>query len=263
MKRTHLLLIAWAVAFFAVAVNPGQIGKAMAAPIWSDDFESSTPGEMPTDWTYSGNSDIHVDNTVSVSGSQSVRMYGILGSCWGALIHRPLNVSPPFTVEVWVRNGAENLSGCHPQRAGLALFTGPSWTTSPRTLMISSADGRVLGAPAVQSDWPQARVLGPYASNEWMNWRVGYERSDESTIKVSYWINDEYKGADFLPSYSYEDQLGYLSLMVGEGTVWFDDVVVTPGVAPEPSQIPTLSGASAGLLVLALFAAGRQLLMRA
>ena len=65
--------------FFTFATCP-----QVMADSWMDDFEGYTAGQFPAaNWTYSGNSDILVDDTTYVSGNQSVRMFGLLDSCWG------------------------------------------------------------------------------------------------------------------------------------------------------------------------------------
>ena len=95
---------------------------------------SSIAGAFPApNWTLSGNSDVRIDNNFRASGNQSVRLYGSVGGCWAALLHRLLNVSPPFTIEFQTRNGSEPLSGCHPLRSVFQLHAGASWTTGNRS----------------------------------------------------------------------------------------------------------------------------------
>ncbi len=206
------------------------------SPVWTDDFESYQAGKFPSpNWTYSGNSAIAVDNTTHVSGNQSLRMYGSVGGCWGALVHRPLQVAPPFTVEFYVRNGSEKLTGCHPDRGGMSLNTGPSWTTSARSLIAFNGDGTILAFPV--GDHATGRLLGNYASEQWIKVKVSYDIWDSGSVKANFWINDEFKGTDFQPTINAENQLAYLTLAVGEGTAWFDDIKVTPGFE-EPSAPP-------------------------
>jgi hypothetical protein len=70
--------------------------------------------------------------------------------------------------------------------------------------------------------------LGSFPANVWIKVKVTYEKSDPSTVGISYWVDDEFKGKDSLPSLSFENDLVYFSATTGEGTVWFDDIRVTP-----------------------------------
>ncbi len=209
---------------------------------WPEDFESYPADGFPSPaWTYSGNADIHVDNTIHVSGSQSVRLLGELAGCWGALLHRPLNVSPPYTIEVLVRNGAEGLTGCHPSRADIKITTGPSWVEPARLLVAFDNNGTLKGSATNNSDYLNATVLGSYPLNQWVKVKIGYEAVDGATVRLSYWANDVFLHSETLPSFAYEGQVAYLGLSVGEGTVWFDDVNVVPGISPFPTA-PAISG---------------------
>jgi uncharacterized protein (TIGR03437 family) len=219
-------------------------GSALAQGTgWFDDFESYPNGRFPSpNWSYSGNSDIRIDNSVRVSGNQSVRLFGLLGACWGALLHRPLNVSPPFTLELYVRNGSERLGGCHPDRAGVALATEPSWERPSRDLLSFDASGGTkIGSTTY-----------PYQLNEWIRVKLSYERLGTSTVRMGYWINGELKGIESASALSYENDLSHLSLWASEGSAWYDDVRVTPGVPQGlPPNITTPSPLPGGLLGVA------------
>src|SRR5437867_767027 len=206
---------------------------------WSEDFERYTAGNFPApNWTFSGNSDIRIDNNFRASGNQSVRLYGAVGGCWGALLHRPVNVSSSFTIEFQTRNGSEPLSGCHPLRSIIALYTGASWTTGGRKIISFDGDGQIRGSSS-PSNSPSGSVLGTYATGEWIKTKITYERLDASTVRLSYWINDQLKKTEVLAAVSYESQLSYLSPAVAEGTAWFDDIKITPAVGPSPVSITT------------------------
>lgn len=69
------------------------------AQSWLDNFESYALGSFPSpNWQPSGNNGTSIVNTTYVSPSQSAQMYGVIGGCWGALIHRQLQVTPPYTI---------------------------------------------------------------------------------------------------------------------------------------------------------------------
>ena len=169
----------WTTAFFALCMGLIMLSTAFAEDLsisgtgFFDDFESYPLGQRPSaPWTYSGNSNILVDNTISFSGNQCVKLYGSVGGCWGALLHRELNVSPPFTVDFNIYNGSENLSGCHPVRGVLSLRTGPSWTESGRALIAFDGDGTIRGSSESSGGFidnvKKGTLLGTFASNEWI-----------------------------------------------------------------------------------------------
>jgi hypothetical protein len=183
----------------------------VAETAWFDGFEDYASGAFPSpNWTYSGNSSIQVDSSVRASGNKSVKLYGIVGGCWAALLHRKLNVSPPFTLEFQTRNGSETLTGCHPERSSLLLHTGASWTTSLRVLIRFDGTGKISGA-LDGSKGSAGIALGTYVSNQWYKVKIGNEQLDASSVRLSYWIDDQFKGSDVAPAFSYESQLAYLS----------------------------------------------------
>jgi choice-of-anchor C domain-containing protein len=204
--------------------SPGQVTET-----WFDGFENYATGAFPSpNWTLSGNSDIRVDSSVRASGSQSVRLQGVVGGCWAALLHRPLNVSPPFTLEFQTRNGSEAMSGCHRLKSTLFLHTGASWTAPLRALIIFDGEGRIRGA-LDGSNGAAGISLGTYLSDQWYKVKIVYERIGASSVRLSYWINDQFKASDLAPAFSYESQLVYVSPQAAEGTAWFDDIKITPG----------------------------------
>jgi len=194
----------------AVSLTGTGVGSGWC---WYDDFESYTVGSFPSpNWTYSGNSDIAVDSSRHVSGGQSVRMNNPWG--WPTVLHRPLNIPPPLTVEFHVFNGADS--------AGLALFTAPTWTSSGRGVISFDSDGKIREAGGA--------VVGTYSPGRWIKTKVTYEVLDAATVRLRFWIDDVLKGSVALPSFPYEYELAYLSPSAGMGTDWFDDIKVTPGV---------------------------------
>jgi hypothetical protein len=196
---------------------------------WSEGFENYASGAFPSpDWTFSGNADIRVDNAVHASGLQSVRLNGAVGGCWAALLHRPLNLSAAFTLEFQTRNGSETLSGCHPLRSMMMLHTGPSWTYPLRKLISFDGDGKIRGSYSASNGFVGS-VLGDYAVGQWIRVKLTYEKPDAATVRLNYWINDQFKLSETLTAFSHETQLAYLSPSGAEGTAWFDDITLTPG----------------------------------
>ncbi len=191
---------------------------------WIEGFESYTAGTFPSTWTPDGNAATNnaenfVDSSVSYSGKNSLKLFGAINSCWGALAYRPLGISPPFYVEVKVRNGNETLGGCHPSRAGIALRQGTRWQNPSRAFVDFKNDGTIeSGGKNVN--------LGTYSSLTWMSLKIGYERVSKSEVRLSYWINGKYKGNETLAASNYEDQFTNFQVSVNEGSAWFDDISI-------------------------------------
>ena len=207
---------------------------------WTDNFENYTAGTFPSNWVADGNAtDIstnYVDNTHSYEGLSSLKLFGVIGYCWGALAYRPISVNAPFEVELAVKNGDESTSGCHPNRAGIGLREGTSWVNPSRSFINFNKDG------SIQSGGGNVD-LGTYSTLTWYTVKILYERPSASEVKLSYWINGNYKGSETLPAISDENQLTNLNLAAGEGTAWFDDIVVSStgvtSIKQKSDEIPT------------------------
>lgn len=209
-------------------------GSAQAQS-WFDNFDSYPLGSFPSpNWQPSGNDGTSIVNSSYVYPDQSAQLYGIVGGCWGAIIYHELQVSPPYTIQFYARNGTESLSGCHPWRASMALGTSPSWTTPQRFLAGFDADG------AFFTDWPS--ISGPdFPLLTWINVRITYEFLNAKTVRIGYWFNGKlYKWIKYTPT-EYEDQLAWLGLASAEGTAWYDDISVTSGVPPSTTVTLTSS----------------------
>ena len=191
--------------------------------VWTDTFESYSSGSFPSDWTPDGNatdgSTNYVDNTVSYEGTKSLRLFGSIGGCWAAIAYHPLIVSPPYEIEVVVRNGNDPLSGCNPDRGSIGIRKGTSWTNPGRHFIMFKGDGTIISAAQ--------NSLGNYTSLTWYTIKIRYERPSPSEVNVSYWINGAYKGTEVLSSQAEEDQMTNLGLTVLEGAAWFDAVKVS------------------------------------
>jgi hypothetical protein len=201
-------------------------GKMVLGPppptVWSDGFESYQPGLWPAQWIPDGNaSDAtanYTDSTVSFAGTRSLRLYGAANGCLAGIAYRPLTVSPPFEVEVAVRNGGEALSGCHPYRALVQLRHCCTWTNPARQLVLVTKDG-VLRSGGGDS-------LATLQSLTWYQLRVRYEVTSASVVTVYYWLNGGYLGSETLPRMTAEGSLQHVDLEAEEGTVWFDNATI-------------------------------------
>jgi hypothetical protein len=216
-------LIAMAIVF-VLATIVAQPAKSQA---WSDNFDQYTLGSFPSPlWTASGNGGTTIVNTTYESKPQSVQMDGQVGGCWAGLMHRQLNVKPPFTIQMYVKNGSETLSGCHPQRAEPQLQAGPSWTYPNRVLWDFNAKGQFIV--------PGATTGPTFAELTWVKVGVSYEVSDATHVRMSYSLNDKFYTSVVATQDTYESQLSWLSLQAAEGSVWYDNVSVTPGFLINP-----------------------------
>lgn len=223
-----------ALAWSCLILNSIVLGNRSWAGFF-ETFESSTVGAFPEGWNSSGNSGAVVDDTYSSSGQNSIRVYGSLGSCWGGLIHHSLTQAAPFLIEVDVRNGPENLHGCHPNFAKIALHTGPSWSYQGRGLLQCNPAG---GQNEVVAIGGSGTTIGNYSPEIWSRIAISYEPTEGGTVRVGYWIDGLLADSFEHTAYSYEGQLGYLTLESGEGTTWFDNIRVSPwtgryGVEPQ------------------------------
>lgn len=225
MKSLHgfsLLLLVWLITISRLS----STGEAVAETIWLDDFESYPVGTFPSSWTNSGNSNAFVTDAKSVSGSQSFKLFGIVGGCWGAVAHREIGIAPPFEISFSVANGGENLSGCHQNYGGAKLGVGPSWTFNDRSLIKFSEAGEIRGGN-IDITGNDGIFLGNYSSDVWYHVKIRYEMIDPATIRLSYWIDGEFRGQQNEPFLAYEHDLAYLEIWAAEGTAWYDDVHVT------------------------------------
>ena len=191
---------------------------------WTDGFETYSPGVFPRPpWIPDGNAETnpsanYVDNSVSYEGANSLRIFGLINSCWGALAYRPLSVSPPYEIELTVRNGNETTGGCHPDRVYIGLRKGFRWWNPARTLVEFMRNGTIRSS--------SGNILGTYSTLTWYNLKIRYERPSPTEVQISYWIDGDFKGTEILPLRPEENNLTNLDLTVQEGTVWYDNVKV-------------------------------------
>lgn len=189
---------------------------------WNDGFETYAVGSWPPAWTPDGNasnsSQNYVAGDVSHGGAHSLRLFGALGACWASIAYRSVAVTPPFEVEVAIRNGIESLSGCNPDRAALQLRKCCTWS-NPARMLVMFARGGVIRSGLGDS-------LAVFAPLTWYTVRIRYERTSPSLITVHYWLNGTDLGSRASAPVAGEDSLRHLELTVLEGSAWFDDVKV-------------------------------------
>jgi hypothetical protein len=213
--------------FILVVVLCGFIACKKDKPtldiIWQDNFETYNASTFPNSWIADGNSsdlaNNNIDNSISHDGEKSLKLFGVLGSCWAGIAYHSLAVTPPFEIEIAVRNGDESLSGCHLFRGWVGLNKGTSWTNpTQRYLILFDSYGKILGGGGTE--------LRLYNNDTWYLTRVRYEITSTSEIKLSYWIDNVYLGSESISAINDENLLSYLEIQGVEGSVWFDVVKI-------------------------------------
>jgi hypothetical protein len=194
----------------------------MVSNNWSENFETYDAGIFPSIWIADGNaidlSNNYINSSISYEGNKSFQLFGLIGSCWAAIAYHTLTVTPPFEVELAIRNGNEILSGCNPDRASVGLREGSTWSNPSRTFLKFGGDGKIYGGGGLE--------LGPYNNNTWYVLKIKYEIISTTEIKLSYWINNNYSGDELIDSINDESQLSNLEISVLEGSAWFDNIKV-------------------------------------
>ncbi len=189
---------------------------------WQEGFESFTAGTWPSGWTGDANASSSgngIDDAIAHSGANSLKLFGSLGGCWGALAYRAIGAEDPYELELYVRNGNESISGCHPERAYIGLRKGTHWSNPARMFLWFRGNGVIEDAAG--------NSLGTYDVLDWIKVRVKYERPNASDVVLSYWIDDVYQRSTTYAAHEEEDDLTNLDLTTQEGSVWFDDIRIS------------------------------------
>ncbi|MBS3788613.1 hypothetical protein KGY79_10520 [Candidatus Bipolaricaulota bacterium] len=193
--------------------------KSEGKDLWADDFESYKTSSWPDNWYRSGNADSPQNKVVggySSSGSKSLKLKGVPGSCWESLAFHKLGVSTQqsFTVSLDVKTTRQGQEGCHGQRGGVQIATGPDWTKDSRGLISFRTDGSLPGD------------LGNYEVGEWIEVKIEYSRLGQEKVKLTYWIDGSRRGSKIVEAKGFEDELSYLGIKSGDFTIYYDDVEV-------------------------------------
>lgn len=205
------------------------LGLAHAQTVFTDGFEAYPVGSFPTNWSQSGNTAISVDNSTSHSGTNSLRMFGVLGNCNGALAHRQINIPLPWQLVCFVKNGAERGTGCHPQLGGIQLNTGPSWTYPESAAIEFTAASGQTNQLQVQSPSGSSWLnMGTFVTNQWYKITARYQLISTNQFSVTYLINDGLLTNIVYTTTSSPTNYSYVAITSSEGTAWFDDVSIAP-----------------------------------
>jgi hypothetical protein len=243
LKRYSSLVVVLGMLFLFGCVLPDPIPSPPLLPnpgslIWSDNFESYDLGQFPsTFWTGSGNAGSggsFVDDNKASSGMQSFRVVGTYAGCWEAIVHRPLAVSPPFTIEFKFYASGEGAGGCHDHFVSVNLTSDANWNSYGRALVSFELDGMIRSG---SSNNPQpSHELGSYSLNTWNTVRIRYDETAQGFVNATYWLNGQYLDEIEVAEDSwYHNYVGaipegtilsYLGFTSGDSKTWFDDIKV-------------------------------------
>ncbi|MEW5702487.1 MAG: hypothetical protein AB1792_09690 [Candidatus Zixiibacteriota bacterium] len=160
-------------------------------------------------------------------GAKSLKLYGQVGGCWGALVNRSYSGLPLF-VSMAVRNGSEALSGCHPYRAAMGLRTGcQDWWCCPCPELF-----RFLANGDFQVSNPDGPTTFPgYDLEVWHEVKCYLQTPGDAKLHVMFWLDGQYLGEFLWPEEPWMAAPAYFDISAQEGSVWYDDVCINPPAA--------------------------------
>ncbi len=195
---------------------------------WCDGFENYPPdSSIDSGWILSGNTSSITDTNVVFSGNQSLKMFGSIGGCWAAVADKALETTFPMKITCAVRNGSENLTGCHQYRAELCLRAGTVWTDPGAIGLFRFLEDGTL---EIRSGGTPFDSLHGFNLEQWYEFEINiWVSSDSSIVYTEFWVNGEYVGL-----YSQEISnlpnlfnASHIDISSQEGTAWFDDICVS------------------------------------
>jgi len=198
----------------SILVSLSVYGSTSGTLAWSDSFETYPLGSFPSAWTPDANaSDLstnYVTNSIASSGSNSLRLYGVVGGSWAAITYRALGVTPTYRISFDVYNGTETLSGAHPYRAEVGIREGMSWVNPGRWLIYFDQYGNVKDTTGA--------TITTYSTAQWYHIEIVYSRPDSATVSVSYTINGTTYPAVITAAQSSESSMTNVELSAQEGS---------------------------------------------
>ena len=213
-----------------------DVSLGLQQTIFSDDFESYTPGTFPSSqWTlvFNGNGDDYqqVVNNVSCSGNQSLQLMGNVN--WSADAVRYFNSSSPtvgFEVEVRIDNSSSIPQYAQFNDAARVGFWkqidsgDAAWYES----VTFAYNGTIIANGA--NSFPSGQILQSWAPGNWYDVKLIVDRPNQV---FSVWINGTLEGQN-LPGcndpYNYD---GFaISGRYTETTDYFDDVNIFEATVP-------------------------------
>ena len=206
--------------------------------IFSDDFEQYPTGSFPTgNWSYTGNSDIVIDNTLSAGGAQSLAMNGSIAGCWEAItclpIPAPLSTSNGFLADFFFYIGSNHAQGCHASTFYCSLASTNNWATwASATLLNADYSGNISDRAG--------NSISNYAYDTWYNVKIRYDRISVDSINLHYWLNGVCATTETVAASPNENAFVYLCFGSGDGTTWIDSLrILQCDTASQPSSLFT------------------------
>ena len=247
MKKIVVLTLILASIFFGFSVT-----NSAAEIIFQDDFDSYSEGIFPYtgawELIYSGDGSSYqyVDDTYSVSGSQSLHLVG--GSpCYSATTYRPIDIPSQVTLEAKVFVDQIVSCGCSPNLGSVYLYN-PDLGEWGRGFgrVVFACDGNIYATQEYR-DYPSQILLMPYNAHTWY-----HVRSDIDLVARTYdvYIDGVLYGSDIqILDSGMPSGVGVDAGHGGNPTVWFDDVKVS-SMPEKKFELYIKSNGSDGPLVL-------------
>jgi hypothetical protein len=190
--------------------------------IWFEDFEDDLPGQFPSpNWSYTGNSNINVVNTISAIGQHSLKIAGSIGGSWEAIACRTMevNTSNGFNIRFYIRISSDHQQGGHSWTGGSSMQTTCNWATQQGVGIIGFDYNSVINS--------RIGNLGNYSYDTWYKVKMKYVRIDANTVDLTYWIDNVLIGNAIVSTATYEDGLTVFEFSSGDGTIWVDEIEVS------------------------------------
>ena len=203
--------------------------RAEAQTLLSDDFEGYAPGTFPISggWVFrlrgtGGNTaDQQVDNTVSVSGTNSLRMVG--AGCGSVNAYHPLALPSRFKVEASAMIRQIPSSGCSVIAGGVAAVFPSEPVGIPYGAVAFYTNGWLCAVLSTNAELDRVQLV-QFNTNTWYRIAVTIDL-DRRSFDVD--INGNRRGTALsMPTNGLPTGIEVLS---GQGTnavIWYDDVAV-------------------------------------
>lgn len=193
-----------------------------AHAISSDDFEQYPSGSFPAgNWSYTGNADIVVDNTLSAGGAQSLALNGTVAGCWEAIsclpLPVPLTTTDGFLSDFYFYVGSNHAQGCHNLTFYLSLASTNNWSTWSRADLLSTDyNGNIIDR--------SGNPISTYAYDAWYNVKIRYDRISVDSVNLHYWLNGICASTETVAASADENSFVYLCFGSGDGSTWIDSL---------------------------------------
>lgn len=193
-----------------------------ASEVLLEDFETYPAGSFPGgNWSYTGNADILVDNTISHGGVQSLRLNGTITGCWEAIACLPLPVpattTSGFLVEFYFYIDSNHQQGCHGNTFYCNLTSTNNWSTwTGATLFSADYSGTIFDRAGAS--------IGAYNYDSWYKMKVRYDRINVDSVSLHYWLDNVGAGTQVIPASVDENSFVYLTIGSGDGSISIDSL---------------------------------------